>query len=151
MIEIASRQIKQAFQRRLQQGGFDLTVDQWVVLEQLSAGPKSQVQVVEAVYKDPPTVTRIVDVLCRKGLAQRRPDEADRRRFSLHLTGAGTELLRRLQPVVVEVRARGWQGLTPDDYQQLHRIMTTVLGNFDREAAATLSGATAFPAEGEAA
>ncbi|CAD5276286.1 MULTISPECIES: MarR family winged helix-turn-helix transcriptional regulator [unclassified Imperialibacter] len=147
LIEVASRQIKQAFQRKLQQSGTGLTVDQWVVLDKLSGGPKSQVQVVEAVYKDPPTVTRILDLLGRKNLVVRQADPNDRRKFSVGLTPLGQAVIAQLKPVVDEYRNQGWQGLTDEDYMHLHRVMTKIVHNFEMESAATLMNLTAISDE----
>jgi len=144
LIEVASRQIKQALQRKLQLSGADLTVDQWVVLDQLSEGPKSQVAVVEAVYKDPPTVTRIIDLLGQKGLVVRKADPNDRRKFSVGLTAEGEALISQLRPVVDDFRNQGWEGLNEGDYVHLHRIMTKIVHNFEIESAATLMDATAI-------
>jgi len=142
LIEVASRQIKQAFQKKLQLSGVDITVDQWVVLDNLFEGPKSQIQVVEAVYKDAPTVTRIVDLLCQKGLAVRNPDPTDRRKFMVALTSRGQEQVEVLRPVVDGFRAQGWRGLGEQDYQHLHRVMTTIVHNFGIENAEILSTET---------
>jgi DNA-binding MarR family transcriptional regulator len=144
LIEVASRQIKQAFQRTLNQAGAGLTVDQWVVLDKLSEGPKSQVQVVESVYKDPPTVTRIIDLLAHKGLLVRQMDPDDRRKFRVGLTQEGESVIAQLKPVVDHFRNRGWDGLNEDDYVHLHRIMTKIVHNFEIESAATLMDRTAI-------
>lgn len=143
LIEVASRQIKQAFQRKLNQSGTGLTVDQWVVLDQLAGGPRSQVQVVEAVYKDPPTVTRIIDLLGQKSLVTRQPDPADRRKFMVALTQQGEAVLAQLKPVVDQFRGQGWEGLNDEDYSHLHRIMTKIVLNFDIASAGSLIHLTA--------
>ncbi len=144
LIEVASRQIKQAFQRKLQQSGAGLTVDQWVVLDKLSEGPTSQVQVVESVYKDPPTVTRIIDLLGQKDLVVRKADPNDRRKFIVALTTKGEEMIVRLKPLADDFRNQGWEGLNEEDYLHLHRIMTKIVHNFEIESAATLMDVTAI-------
>lgn len=150
LIEVASRQIKQAFQRKLNEEGFDITVDQWVVLDRLSAGPLSQVEVAEALYKDAPTLTRIVDLLCQKGLTRRELDPLDRRKFRVGLTLEGEKMYRRVSPVISQFRNDGWEGLSKDDYQHLHRIISTVLRNFKIDSAESISLNTAL-AGGKAA
>jgi DNA-binding MarR family transcriptional regulator len=44
--------------------------------------------------------SRIVDRLVEKGLAEKVPDNRDRRRIEVRLTPQGTELLTRLEPIV---------------------------------------------------
>ena len=150
LIEVASRQIKQALQRKLQVAGLDITVDQWVVMDKLWQNPMSQIQVAEAVYKDAPTVTRIIDLLCQKGFAKRAMDPTDRRRFVVTLTEAGNTLYLKIRPIVADFRNTGWQGLSQADYQHLHRIMSSIMLNFNIESAGSLSDSTSL-AESKAA
>lgn len=150
LIEVASRQIKQALQRKLQAEGLDITVDQWVVMDKLWQNPMSQIQVAEAVYKDAPTVTRIIDLLCQKGIAKREMDPLDRRRFVVTLTESGKALYLKMQPIVTDFRNTGWQGLSQTDYQHLHRIMSSIMLNFKIESAGSLSDSTSL-AESKAA
>jgi DNA-binding MarR family transcriptional regulator len=99
---------------------------------------------VEAVYKDPPTVTRIIDLLGQKGLVVRKADPNDRRKFSVGLTAEGEALISQLRPVVDDFRNQGWEGLNEEDYVHLHRIMTKIVHNFEIASAATLMDATAI-------
>ena len=60
----------------------------------------------EATGESRANMTRIADDLAEKGLIQRVPSAADRRRLDLTLTADGQRLIRRLLP-------RLWQRLTP--------------------------------------
>jgi DNA-binding MarR family transcriptional regulator len=61
----------------------------------------------------------MVAVLEERGLIERRPDAADRRRRVLRLTGAGQTLLDRLRGDVAAVEQRMLASLTPDQADQL--------------------------------
>ncbi len=126
----------------MQEAGLDITVDQWVVMDKLSAGPMSQIKVAEAVYKDAPTLTRIIDLLCHKGFAHRQMDPLDRRKFQVALTNAGMKMFARVQPLMEGFRKEGWTGLSQQDYEHLHRIMSAILHNFKIETAGSLSDFT---------
>ena len=66
----------------------------------LSEGPLSLSGIAEAVGVDAPYATLIVDTLEERGLVERRPDPADRRRKLVSLTAAGKEavtLVARIQ------------------------------------------------------
>jgi MarR family transcriptional repressor of emrRAB len=54
-------------------------------------------------------VTRLLDGLERKGLAQRLPSEEDRRSLRLALTPAAKALLKRAVPVVHAAYASAWK------------------------------------------
>lgn len=131
LIEITAKKIKQSLQKQFNNHSIDLTVDQWVTLDQLKkTNGISQNVLAEKIFKDPPTVTRIVDILCNKELIERRSDEEDRRRFKLYLKEKGHQMIKETLPVVIETRQNGWQELSGSDYQELVRILKVINDNF---------------------
>jgi DNA-binding MarR family transcriptional regulator len=131
-IERTMKRIKQNLQRRFNSRHFGITVDQWVVLDRIAlTNGLSQNEVADSTFKDAPTITRIIDQLCRKGLAERQMNEQDRRRFNLALTEKGRRKVEQIRPVVVEMRRQGWEGLADEDYHALMRILNQVFNNLD--------------------
>lgn len=131
-IERTAKRIKQNLQRRFNELNSGITVDQWVILDVLHQQEGlSQYEIADKTYKDAPTVTRIIDLLCKKELTQRVMDPNDRRRFNIHLTEAGVEKVNELLPIVKEFRQGGWDGLNEQDYEQLIRILDNIFNNFE--------------------
>lgn len=129
-VDTTVKKIRNSLQRKLDEAGFDLTVDQWVLIDHVCRNPGiSQTELAGMTVKDTPTVTRILDLLIRKGLAERRPDATDRRKFSVHLTPLGHTLFDQALPVIVEVRRKGWGDLSDSDYQSFTRILDTIHRN----------------------
>ncbi|QHJ01387.1 MarR family transcriptional regulator [Xylophilus rhododendri] len=56
-------------------------------------------------------VTRLLDGLEGKGLAQRSPAKADRRALQLALTAVGGRLLKKAAPVVHAAYLEGWSSV----------------------------------------
>ena len=130
-IDTTIKRIRYALQKRFTEAGYDLTVDQWVLIDHLHRNPAiSQNQLGELTTKDAPTVTRIIDLLTKKNLAERRLADDDRRKFLISLTPAGEELYEQLLPLVVEIRRQGWGRLSDEDYQHFTRIMDSIYQNF---------------------
>lgn len=130
-IDTTIKKIKNALQKQFNDAGFDLTVDQWVLLDHVFRNPGiSQNTLAELTAKDAPTVTRIIDLLNKKGLAERRMAEDDRRKFLIFLTPAGEAKYNQVLPIVVDIRRQGWGGLSDDDYQHFVRIMDSIYQNF---------------------
>ena len=131
IIEVTAKKIKQSLQKQFNEHGIDLTVDQWVVLDRLKKSDGiSQNILADKVFKDAPTVTRIVDLLSKKGLVERRSDENDRRRFNLFLKDKGRAMIEELLPVVINTRQNGWEELYGSDYKELVRILKAINDNF---------------------
>ncbi|WP_026210368.1 MarR family winged helix-turn-helix transcriptional regulator [Flexithrix dorotheae] len=130
-IERTMKKIRQNLQRKLNEIDAGITVDQWVILDELQQkNGLSQNEIADSTFKDAPTVTRIIDLLCKKGLTERVMDENDRRRFKILLTQEGKSKVNEVLPVVMEVRKQGWNGLGEEDHQNLIRILDTIFENY---------------------
>jgi DNA-binding MarR family transcriptional regulator len=132
ILERTAKKLKQAFQRKLKAVDAGVTADQWVVLDTL--GKKdgmSQFEIAEETHKDPPTLTRIIDLLCEKQLTERRSDPNDRRRFNIFLTATGKKKIQQLDPIVKAFRQKSWDGLSSNEMKQLSRILERINRNID--------------------
>ncbi len=130
ILERTAKRMKQAFQQELLQAKQHITVDQWVVLQELERKDKQPQQAIaEAVYKDPPTLTRIIDRLCEKDLIRRELDPGDRRRFRIGLTDAGRDKIEAVKPLLAQFRQKAWAGLSEEEIRQLMSSLNKVFEN----------------------
>jgi DNA-binding MarR family transcriptional regulator len=128
-LERTAKRMKQFFQQTLAAAGADITIDQWVVLQVLDQEDGlSQLHIAKATFKDAPTITRIIDLLCDKSLCKRSKDPNDRRRFRIQLTPKGRQTISEVLPIIERAREKAWQGL---DKQQLDGLMATLDMVFD--------------------
>lgn len=132
LLDRTARKVKQYAQHQFKNGVFDVTVDQWLVLKNLSENELlSQTELANLVFKDHPTLTRIIDLLCKKGYVERVPHPQDRRSFQLHLTDTGLEKVSELKPKILEIREKAWENLTTKDFEEFKRILDTIYQNLD--------------------
>ncbi|HAH37085.1 MAG TPA: MarR family transcriptional regulator [Algoriphagus sp.] len=132
LLDRTARKVKQYAQQQFKQGDFDVTVDQWLVLKNLSEhGLLSQTELANLVFKDHPTLTRIIDLLCKKGYVERIPHPQDRRSFQLHLTDSGVAKVTSLRPKILEIREKAWENLNENDFDEFKRILNTIYQNLD--------------------
>lgn len=130
-IDTTIKKIRSALQKQFNEAGFDLTVDQWVLIDHIARNQGiSQNGLAELTAKDAPTITRILDLLTKKKLAEKQLSQEDRRRFDVFLTPAGLAKFKQVLPVVVELRRRGWNDLSDEDYAHFVRIMDSIYQNF---------------------
>ena len=107
-----------------------MTVDQWLILKNLAENEiLSQTALASLVFKDHPTLTRIVDILCKKGYIERVPHPRDRRSFQLHLTREGEQKVSSLRPQVAQIREKAWNNLDQRDFEEFKRILNTIYSN----------------------
>ncbi|MFN8261233.1 MAG: MarR family transcriptional regulator [Chitinophagales bacterium] len=130
ILESTAKKIKLELQRKFNEIGADITVDQWVVLLELyQHNTQSQVDLCEHCAKDAPTITRIIELLVKKELISREECKEDRRKFNVSLSKKGKALIQKLLPVVVEFRKKGWNNLTEKDIQHIERITKRIKEN----------------------
>lgn len=134
LLDRTARKVKQYAQRRFNAENYDITVDQWLILKNLnSQNDLNQSQLAEITGKDHPTLTRIIDLLCRKGLTERKIHPSDRRAFNIYLTDLGKDRVVEWSPKMSEIRMKAWENLTEEDYLNLKRILDTIYNNLDDE------------------
>lgn len=131
LLDRTTRLLKAHFLRAFKDAGVDLTPEQWVLLDHLhKAGASSQTDLANGTFKDAPTVSRIIDKLAKKGLAERTRFPNDRRRYQVALTEKGEEVHAQLLPKVEALRVQAWSGLSEKDYDNLTRVLDRIRDNF---------------------
>lgn len=132
VLEKTGKKIKQNLQKRFLYQGLDITVDQWVILYELYIqGTQNQVDLCEKVYKDAPTVTRILELLIQKNMVVRKASRADRRKFEISLSATGRAMVKKILPEVISFRLTGWKGLSNQDMNHLNRITRKIEQNLE--------------------
>lgn len=127
LLDRTSKKVKQYAQQRFKAENFDITIDQWIILKNLTENnDQNQSQLALLIGKDNPTLTRILDLLVKKGLVERKLSDGDRRSFIIHLTDLGVKKQNDWAPKVNEIRMKAWENLTDQDYKDLTRILNTI-------------------------
>ncbi len=109
----------------------DLTVDQWGILSLLhdNKSPMSQTEIAVLMIKDSPTVSRIIDILCKRELLVRETHPADRRRFNLRITKLGIKAVKLAMPVVERIREGLFDGFTKQEFAALQELIAKIESN----------------------
>ena len=132
LIDRTMRIIKLKYLQGFKEVGLDLTPEQWVMIDTLYFNNGiSQTELANGSFKNAPTVSRIIDLLCKKGLTERQRFDNDRRRYKIFLTEKGKATFKKAHPVVKRLRKQGWKDLTEKDYENFVRIIETVFKNYE--------------------
>ncbi len=96
----ASTAIARRLQKKFNQAGLNLTIEQWSVLYHLwKEDGISQQELCNSTFRDKPSITRLVDNLEKLNLVKRSPSSNDRRMNMILLT----EEARKLQEQSMEL------------------------------------------------
>jgi len=132
LLDSTARRVKQYAQTQFNLGNYGVTVDQWTVLKNLNkAANVSQKELAKLCGKDQPTLTRIIDLLVKKGFVERMLHESDRRSFVVQLSKKGQQKVAQLEPNVREIRMKAWENLDENDFEHLQRILNTIYKNLE--------------------
>jgi len=132
LLDCTARRVKQYAQTQFNLGNYGVTVDQWTVLKNLNKTENvSQKELAKLCGKDQPTLTRIIDLLVKKGFVERIIHELDRRSFIVQLSEKGQEKVNELEPNVREIRMKAWENLNEEDFEHLQRILNTIYNNLE--------------------
>jgi DNA-binding MarR family transcriptional regulator len=114
-------------------GALELTLTQVKLLHHLEDQPRELTlkEAAELVHVSLPAASRMVDDLVRRGFAQRREDEEDRRMKRVCLTDGGRTVIRRLNAARLSGLEQFTQTLTTSERRSLAQALSTLLERED--------------------
>jgi len=129
-LDATLKRIRNYWQKTFDANKKDITVDQWLLIENLYKHKKiTHNELAKLTSKDITTVSRIIELLVKKELVVREGSPQDRRKVYLQLTVKGAEKYKDVRPLVLDMRKTGWAGLTEHDYIELTRILDAIYQN----------------------
>jgi MarR family 2-MHQ and catechol resistance regulon transcriptional repressor len=117
----AAESITARAHRRLSSLG--LTLSQFGVIEALyHLGPLTQREIGQKILRSSGNITMVIDNLEKRNLVRRERSHADRRFFTIHLTGEGKKLIRSIFQPHAAVIAKQMGVLTAAEQQTLGNL-----------------------------
>ena len=132
LLDRTARRVKQYAQQKFKELNLQITVDQWLLLKHLYENEKmKQNELADILFKDNPTLTRIIDLLCEKGLTIRTIHPTDRRSFHVELTREGKKKVEQIKPKIRHIRLKAWEGLSNRDFTHFKKVLNTIYQNLE--------------------
>ena len=129
-LEKSIKTYRQFAQKRISEKGYNVTIDQWLVLKILHDNEGiTQQQLAEIVFKDYASVTRIIELLVNKKYIQRDFHSSDRRRFELTLSAEGKKLLLKIQDDIDENRSKALKGISKSETETVRKTLNKIISN----------------------
>ena len=117
-------------QTQIANAGFDITIDQWLVLKSLQENSHlSQNEIADLVFKDMASITRIIELLVKKELVERHINKSDRRKFELKITKNGKKMIELISPIVKNNRKQALKGITKLEQNNLTSRLEILINN----------------------
>jgi DNA-binding MarR family transcriptional regulator len=123
----ASTAIARHLQRKFNQAGINLTIEQWSVLYRLwKQDGLSQQELCNATFRDKPSITRLLDNLEKLKLVKRTPSKEDRRINLIYLTDAAKRLEETSMLLAEETLVEALQGVPPEKIEVCKEVLQIV-------------------------
>jgi MarR family transcriptional regulator, organic hydroperoxide resistance regulator len=125
-----ANRLKSELERGFSEHGYQITAEQWLVLGRLMEKEGiAQHELAGRLSKDKTNTARILALMERDGLIERRVDTLDSRVRKIYVTSQGRALHAKLVVIAQEVLNRAQQGLNEQDVDRLIDLMNQVFDN----------------------
>jgi DNA-binding MarR family transcriptional regulator len=132
IINRLARELNACLYRAFHNSGFDITAQQWAVLNRLwEKEGLHQSALAERTIKNRHNMTRILAHLERKGYVLRKTDQWDRRLIRVYLTRKGKQLQNKLIPIAQDILSAVLGDLSRNDLKTLRRIHAKIIDNLE--------------------
>jgi DNA-binding MarR family transcriptional regulator len=128
----ASIAIARRLQKKFNNAGVNLTIEQWSVMYQLwKEDGKSQQELCNATFRDKPSITRLIDNLEKLNLVKRVSDEKDRRINKVYLTKPALKLQEDTMQLAEETLNEALEGVPADQVDLCKEVLQKVYDNLN--------------------
>ena len=129
-LNLVHNQFKQYLNKIFHNRGFNLTPEQYLVIDTLwDEGVLSQQQIADIIIKDKNSVTKLIDALEKKGLVQRRTDEQDRRLNKIHLTEEALNIKDVITKIAIESTNTIFRNIPREDLDKFVSVLNKMSQN----------------------
>jgi len=133
-LNFVHNKFKQNVNEAFEKGGFDITAEQFLLLDTLwTEGPLSQQQIADVMMKDKNSVVKLVDSLESRKLVKRESNANDRRQNIIKVTPKANAMLEPVTNLALESVAKITNGLTEDEIEVFIKVLDVMARNMDNK------------------
>lgn len=106
---------------------FNITENQFYCLDAIyHLGPLTQKELGEKLFRSGGNITLVVNNLEKNNLAKRKKNKNDRRKYQIHLTNKGEDLIVKILPVQINLIVNKLNSISEKDKITLQRICKNI-------------------------
>lgn len=130
LLERTLRQSRQALLAEFKKNKVRISIDQWLILQQISITPmQNQQEIARLSAKDPASVTRILMLMEKKKWVIRTADKNDKRSIKVSLTTEGKRVLQQCAKSVDKFRLYASKGISQDELNVQKTVLDKLFAN----------------------
>jgi len=129
-IDKAIRTYRNFAQRQLKEMGFNITIDQWLIIKAILENPGiTQNEIGDLVFKDNASVTRIINLMVKSEFITREVHTEDRRKTNLEVTESGKEIIGKVQKLVENNRKTALKNISKTELEIMNSTLLKISEN----------------------
>ncbi|MDG1272709.1 MAG: MarR family transcriptional regulator [Flavobacteriaceae bacterium] len=128
------KRIQLAYQKAFKEKNIDMTIEQWVILQQIyELGPSaSQRELTNLNFRTRATTSKMITNLVDKGYITKSLFDGDLKRYKLELTEKGQHIIETILPFIKELRAIGYKDIDQDDFRVFLKVLDQIWHNYEK-------------------
>ncbi|MEZ4810392.1 MAG: MarR family transcriptional regulator [Allomuricauda sp.] len=134
-LDLVLRKIQDAYLRKFEALGVDMTIEQWVILHRIyELGEEaSQREIVRSNFRNRATTSRVIGGLERKGWIKKTRFDGDQKRYKLELTTEGQGIIDSVLPHALQLRKLAIKGMDVLEFETFLRVLDQVGDNYESQ------------------
>lgn len=117
-------------QRELKLHGFNITIDQWLIIKAILENPGiTQNEIGDLVFKDNASVTRMIELLVKSEFITRAVHSEDRRKTNLEVTVSGKEIIEKVQKLIENNREIALENVSKSELETMNSTLIKIYEN----------------------
>ncbi|WP_456437124.1 MarR family winged helix-turn-helix transcriptional regulator [Psychroserpens sp.] len=129
-IEKAIKNYRKYAQKQINKKVKNITIDQALLLLFLHKNPNlSQSEIADLIFKEKASVTRMIEIMKKNKLLNRRINNNDRRGFKLNITKKGLEILNLISPIISTNREVALNDISKSEILQIDNALNKIIKN----------------------
>jgi DNA-binding MarR family transcriptional regulator len=134
LLGMAHRMLSNSINRAFQEKGYDITLEQWIMLRRLhEEDGLVQQHFADIFCKNKASITSLLDNLEKRNMVVRIPDRADRRNKHIYLTPLGKKLKEELLLLASEKVFAALDNISPGELNVCYRVLGRVIENMSEQ------------------
>ena len=128
LMDKAHRALVYRLQNNIIKAGFDITIEQAMIISHLwRNNGSSQQKIADSLGKDKATISGIITGLEKKNLIVRVPGENDKRKRRIFLTESGKRLESKLEPLILENLQYSEESVSPEHVETCKTVLRAII------------------------
>ncbi|UJH68409.1 MarR family winged helix-turn-helix transcriptional regulator [Allomuricauda sp. SCSIO 65647] len=131
-LDLVLRKVQDAYLRKFDGLGVDMTIEQWVILHQIYelGDGASQRDIVQSNFRNRATISRVIGGLERKGWINKTRFDGDQKRFKLELTPEGQQIIEEVLPHAFALRKQAINHLDVIEFETFLKVLDQIGENY---------------------